>query len=89
MGIALWMLCGVVVFVATRTIAVARPSRFIGELFVALFVAFLAGLGATAFDFGGWNEVDWRAGAFVICCGFAAIGAMRLIGLFRRSATQS
>ena len=44
-------------------------------------VSFLAGLSATALDFGGWGEVDWRAGAFVIFCAFAAIGCSRAIRL--------
>ena len=68
-------------FAASRAIAVARPETFAGELLLLVMVSFSAGLGATALDFGGWNEVDWRAGAFVILCGFAAIGCSRAIQL--------
>jgi len=81
MGIALWLLSGVAVFAASRAIAPARPERFLGELFVVIVVSLLAGLGATAFDFGGWGEVDWRAAAFVILCSFAAIGFSRSVRL--------
>lgn len=81
MGIALWLLCAVAVLASSRAISPARPQRFIGELFVVIAVSFLAGLGATALDFGGWGEVDWRAAVFVILCSFAAIGISRSVRL--------
>ena len=81
MGIALWLLCGVAVVAASRAIAAGRPEHFGGELLLAIAVSFLAGLGATSLDFGGWGEVDWRAGAFVILCAAAAIGCSRAIRL--------
>jgi hypothetical protein len=87
-GVALWLLCGVAVFAGSRMIAGARPERFATELTVAILVSVLAGLTATALDFGGWAEVDWRAGLFVICCGFAAVGGMRVIGLIARRPMQ-
>ena len=89
MGIALWLLCGVAVFAAARAIPAARPERFMAELLVVVVISFLAGLGATSLDFGGWGEVDWRAGAFVILCGFAAIGCSRAIRVaMTRRATE-
>jgi hypothetical protein len=81
MGIALWLLCGAAVLAASRAVAPARPDRIAGELFIVLAVSFLAGLLATALDFGGWGELDWRAAAFVILCNFAAIGICRAIRL--------
>lgn len=84
MGVALWLLCGLVVFIAARAIDVARPAGLVAELSIAMVAAMLAGLAATALDFGGWGEVDWRAGAFAICCAFAAIGISR--ALMMRSA---
>ena len=81
MGIALWLLCGAAVFAVSRAVVPARPERFAGELFVVLVVSFPAGLLATALDFGGWGEVDWRAAVFVILCSFAAIGCSRAIRL--------
>ncbi len=86
MGVSLWLLCGVVVFAASRAIRPARPDGYAGEFIAALVVAFAAGLAATALDFGGWNEVDWRAGAFALLCAFAAIGAVRMLLLLMRRA---
>ena len=88
MGVALWLLCGVAVFIVARAIGAARPARFIGELTLALIAAFAAGLLASALDFGGWSEVDWRAGAFVISVVFAAIGISRAARLMSGRATQ-
>ncbi len=81
MGVALWLLCGVAAFAASRAIRPARPDGYAAELIAALVVAFAAGLAATALDFGGWNEVDWRAGAFALLCAMAAIGAARVVRL--------
>jgi hypothetical protein len=88
MGIALWLLCGVAVFAASRVIAPGRPARFVTELLLVIIASALSGLAATALDFGGWGELDWRAGAFVILCDFAVIGLSRAIRmtLLRRSA---
>ncbi len=77
----MWLLCGLAVFAASRAVAAARPERFASELLLVVLASFLAGLGASALDFGGWGEVDWRAGAFVILCSFAAIGCSRAIRL--------
>ena len=48
------------------------------ELAAAIVTALLLGILATALDFGGWNEADWRAGAFCAFGAFAAAGAVRL-----------
>ena len=81
MGVALWLLCGVAGFAASRAIRPARPEGWAGELIGALVVSFAAGLASTALDFGGWNEVDWRAGAFAVLCAFSVIGAVRTVRL--------
>lgn len=85
MGIALWLLCGAVAFAASRAIAAGRTPRYAGELVAALVVAFAAGVAATALDFGGWNELDWRAGLFAILCSSAGIAGARIVRLARRS----
>ena len=77
MGIATWLLSGVLAFALGRAIAVARPS-YRSELLLVLIVAFAAGLTATALDFGGWAEPDWRAGLFAFLCAFGATGIFRL-----------
>src|SRR5438067_1776182 len=60
MEIALWLLCALVVFFTIRNIRLLRPAAWIGELFAVVIAALLLGGVATALDFGGWNELDWR-----------------------------
>ena len=89
MGIALWLICGLAVFAASRVIAPARPERLAGELLLLTIISFLAGLGTSVLDFGGWRETDWRAALFVIACAFAALGGSRAIRLVKaRRAAQ-
>jgi hypothetical protein len=87
-GVVFWLLCGGAVFAASRAIAAGRPERYTGELLLALVASLLAGLMATALDFGGWAEIDWRAGAFVICCVFAAVGGARALQLLVQRVEQ-
>ncbi len=87
MGVALWLLCGTAAFTICRFVEAGRPRPWAGELISALVVAFAAGVAATALDFGGWNEIDWRAGAFVLGCAFAAIALGRLLRLLRQSSS--
>ena len=75
-------------FAASRGVSAARPERYTRELLVALVASLLAGLTATALDFGGWAEVDWRVGAFVICCAFAGLGGARALHLLTQRAVQ-
>jgi hypothetical protein len=79
MGIALWLGCAMTVFFIARTVRYARPQRWIGELITALISAMTMGLIATALDFGGWNELDWRAALFVAFGVTAIVGAVRII----------
>jgi hypothetical protein len=81
MGIALWMICAAAVFFAIRYIRFGRPSGWIGELFTAVTGALLLGAIATALDFGGWNELEWRAALFVFLGTAAVAGAIRLARL--------
>lgn len=79
MGIALWSGCALVVFFVVRSVPYARPAGWIGELFTVLISALAMGLVATALDFGGWTEPDWRAALFVSFGSAAMIGAVRLV----------
>ena len=84
-GIALWLVSGFVAFLFARIIPLARPPRWLAELALALFTAFSLGALATALDFGGWAELDWRAAAFTGFGSFAAIGILRAVqSSFRR-----
>ena len=85
MGVALWLLSGIVAFAASRAIAAARPERYAAELAIVLIVSAVAGAAATALDFGGWGELDWRAGVFAFLCAFAAAGIARAAISARRS----
>lgn len=53
---------------------------------MALLASFGFGVAATALDFGGWNEADWRAALFAFFGAAAAAAAWRLANLARRSA---
>lgn len=80
MGAALWLGCGVLAFLVARIIPFSRRPLWLPELAVSLAISALLGLVATALDFGGWREPDWRAGAFA---GFGALAAIGLVRLAR------
>jgi hypothetical protein len=79
MGVALWLGGGFVAFLLARIIPLGRPRRRLAELVFATVTALAAGVAATAMDFGGWAEADWRAGAF------AFLGALAIVGMIRAS----
>jgi hypothetical protein len=81
MGIALWLGCAVAVFFAARNVPFARYARWLVELFAALASALALGAVATALDFGGWNEPDWRAALFVLFGSAATVGTIRFVRL--------
>jgi hypothetical protein len=77
MGAAVWIAAGAAAFLIARIIPLRRTRRFVPELIVSILAAFLLGVAATALDFGGWKELDWRAALFAFLGSMAAIGAMR------------
>lgn len=79
MGVALWVACGVIAFFLARAVPVGRRKSWLAELLAALIAALLLGVVATALDFGGWREPDWRAGLFAVFGSFAAAGALRAL----------
>lgn len=81
MGIALWMLCAAAVFFTIRYVRFGRPKGWIGELLAIVIGALLLGAIATALDFGGWKEPDWRAALFVLFGSAAVAGAIRFVRL--------
>jgi hypothetical protein len=52
---------------------------------IAIVAAMLLGVLATALDFGGWRELDWRAGLFAFFGSLAATGFFRLLPLKSRA----
>jgi hypothetical protein len=79
MGIALWLACGITAFAVARIIPLLRLAQWWPELVAAALTAVGAGLAATALDFGGWNELDWRGGVFAFLCAFALAALVRVI----------
>jgi hypothetical protein len=79
MGMSLWIVAGGAAWIIARFIPPGRTAA--AEAIAALVIAMIAGLAATALDFGGWNEPDWRAGVFVFLCVAAALGVVRLAAL--------
>lgn len=77
-GIVLWVVSAAAAFVLAKMLPWKRQRRWFGELFVAVLVGFAFGVLATALDFGGWNEPDWRAALFAGLGAFAAVGIVRL-----------
>jgi uncharacterized membrane protein YeaQ/YmgE (transglycosylase-associated protein family) len=77
MGIALWLGCALVVFFVARRVPHGRPAGWFGELAAAIVSALALGVIATALDFGGWNEADWRAPLFVFLGTAAVVGVLR------------
>jgi membrane protease YdiL (CAAX protease family) len=82
-GIALWVVCGAAAFFIARIIPAGRNQRRAAELIAAVVTSFLFGVIATALDFGGWKELDWRCGLFVFFGAFAACGLVRIATMRR------
>jgi hypothetical protein len=81
MGLVSWLVSGVAAFAVARIVPPCRTSRWRGELIAALLCAVAAGAMATALDFGGWNEVSWRAALLALLAALAAAGALRTLRL--------
>jgi len=78
MGIALWVVASVAAFLLARMAPWRRLPAWAGEFSVSIAAGLLLGAVATALDFGGWSEPDWRAAAFVFLSALAAAGMFRL-----------
>jgi hypothetical protein len=77
MGIALWLFASVAAFFVARMAPWRRRPSWAGELSISIAAGLLLGTLATALDFGGWSEPDWRAALFVL------FGALAVAGMFR------
>ena len=85
MGIALWSAAGLAAFALARALPPAHARRaWVAELVAALATALLLGLAATALDFGGWRELEWRAALFTFFGAMAAVGLVRLTSTIKR-----
>ncbi|HUR80785.1 MAG TPA: hypothetical protein VM733_08460 [Thermoanaerobaculia bacterium] len=79
MGIGLWLVCGCVAGILARIVPLGTRKRLWIEIAGALVTACLLGIAATALDFGGWNELEWRAAAFAFFGALAAVGIIRAV----------
>lgn len=79
MGIGMWLAAGSGAWLLARIVPAGRPLRSWGELVVAIVTALPLGFVATALDFGGWQEPDWRAGLFSFFGALAAVGSLRAL----------
>lgn len=77
MGFVLWILAGVLAFGLARIVPLGRRKRWWIELLLALATAIGLGLLATALDFGGLAELEWRADVF------SFLGALAMVGIVR------
>ena len=83
---SLWMLAGGAAWIIARFIPHGRTPA--AEAITSYVVANLAGLTATALDFGGFSEPDWRAGLFVFLCVAAAVAMVRVVRLLASPAAS-
>ncbi len=79
MGIGLWVACGLAAGFLARIVPLGSRKALWIELAAAALTAFLLGTLATALDFGGWNELDWRAALFALSGALAAVGITRAV----------
>jgi hypothetical protein len=79
----LWITSALSVFLVARIIPPGRRKNYLTELLVAIAAGALLGFAATALDFGGWRDTDWRAVVFVLLGTAAATGAQRALHLAR------
>ena len=78
-GIGLWVVCGCAAGFLARIVPLGTRKRLWIELAAAVFTALLLGVAATALDFGGWNELEWRAATFAFLGALAAVGITRAV----------
>jgi hypothetical protein len=84
MGAALWACGGLAAFLVARIVPAGRPRRFVTELTTALITALILGITATALDFGGWKEAEWRAPLLILFGALSAIGGGRALAMRTR-----
>jgi uncharacterized membrane protein YeaQ/YmgE (transglycosylase-associated protein family) len=84
MGIVIWLLAGATAFGAAAPMKSGGALRWPIELTIALVAAVVFGLVATALDFGGWNELEWRAAVFCFFGAAIVLGLARIIRLMTR-----
>ncbi len=83
MGAAVWVGSALSAFFFARIVPIGRRDGLVAELIAAVLPAIACGITATALDFGGWREPEWRAGVFVLIGSLTAVGLVRAVRLLR------
>ena len=78
MGSITWLAAGLLALLSARPVRRMKQD-WKWELAAAVTLSFLGGIAATALDFGGWSEPDWRAALFAFLTGFTGIAILRLL----------
>jgi uncharacterized membrane protein YeaQ/YmgE (transglycosylase-associated protein family) len=79
----MWIVTGAGAALLARLVDAGRPPGWFLEVVLGIVAACAAGLAATALDFGGWREPDWRAALFTFFTAAAAVGLFRLTRILR------
>lgn len=80
----MWVVAGAGAFALARLVRAGRAQGWFLEASLGILTAAAAGLAATALDFGGLEEPDWRSGTFAFAVSLAVIGLARVARLVRR-----
>jgi hypothetical protein len=86
MGLLMWCVAGIAAAATARLAAPGRQRGWLFEGFAAIATALAFGLAATALDFGGWKEPDWRAGVFALAGAALAVALVRIAAIVRSRA---
>ena len=78
-GVGLWLGSGLAAWTLARIVPLGKRRGVWIELAAAIVIAFLLGVAATSLDFGGWNELEWRAALFAFFGALAAVGIIRAV----------
>jgi hypothetical protein len=78
MGIAVWLIAGIGAYFLARLMPVPHGRRW-PDLLLSIAAALAAGLTATALDFGGWSEPDYRAALFALFLSLLALATKKLV----------
>jgi hypothetical protein len=81
MGLLLWIVSGLLAFGMAKSLRSGGALPWPIELAISIAAAVLFGFVATAFDFGGWKELEWRAGLFGLFGSAALIALARVANL--------
>jgi hypothetical protein len=87
MGLVIWFASAAIAWAAVRFVPFGKAHAAL-EFLAATVAAGAFGLLATALDFGGWREPDWRAALFAFFGALTFLGAIRALRLAQKPAAR-